>query len=140
MTRRWPCILFVLCCLPALVASASAECAWVLWQHILQPASAIRPGRCTGAYPTVPACTKAIDEEEVDARSGSPFLDITRKVPTDLLVMGKGAKWGREGLCLPDTVDPALVEGEEVRRGRRPEQRPDTQSGGQACVRELRGA
>jgi hypothetical protein len=58
------------------------------------------------AYPTASACTHAIDQEEAQARRGIPFLDVTRRAPTDLSVMDRKAEWVRVWQCLPASLDP----------------------------------
>ena len=89
----------------ASAATAYAECAWVLWEQY-STSTGDWPWKMYTAYPTVTACTKAIDQHEAEARRGIPFLDITRRVPTDVFVMERKGDWGRSWRCLPDTVDP----------------------------------
>ena len=89
MTTRWPCLaIAVLCGLLAVATSASAECAWVLWQEVL-----VGPGRWSLdegmeiAFPTKAKCEKRLKatvQAFAQATAGTrPFL-----------------------ACLPDTVDP----------------------------------
>ena len=87
MTRRWPCILFVLCCLPVLVASASAECAWVLWQELPVASGgwSLDTGR-ESAFPTKKGCEKRLGER-IQA-----FAQATTDMRPFLV-------------CLPDTAD-----------------------------------
>ncbi len=98
-------------CVFAVVATAAADCAWVLWK---QPTALKGGDGAWGlwtAYPTVTACTQALDSREIEARKGIPFTDISRRAPTDLFLMFREGDSGvfTSGIswqCLPDTIDP----------------------------------
>jgi len=98
MTRRWPCILFVLCCLPALVASASAECAWVLWEKVQR-----QEWDPKDAFPEADACKKDLRDQ---------LRKLTTRYPgSDELGDAVLLRADRETLlvsyrCLPDSMDP----------------------------------
>ena len=90
MPRRWQyVILATLCCLPALAASASAECAWVLWEEVPSASGSwsLDMGK-ESAFLTKAACEKRLKARirafaEAPTGGARPFLR-----------------------CLPDTVDP----------------------------------
>src|SRR5262245_8418819 len=111
MTRASRMMLFSMACLVFSTASASAECAWVLWK---QP-TALKGGdgqwEVWAAYPNITACTRALDSRETDARKGIPFTEISKRAPTELFLTFRkdlnsigdtGVTWQ----CLPDTIDP----------------------------------
>jgi hypothetical protein len=115
MMRRSPFFLIgAFCCLLGLAASASAECAWVLWSQTHDP----KPGAWTlqTAYPDVDDCTKAIDKREKEGRKATYVTEDGRKIkgvtdrraPTDLFVLyGRDASnGGMVWQCFPETVDP----------------------------------
>jgi hypothetical protein len=115
MTRRLSfLVLAVLCCAIALVASASAECAWVLWSQAHDPKAG--PWVLQTAYPSVSDCTKAIDRREKEGRKAEYVMEDGRKIkgtadrraPTDLFVLyGRSASNGGVAWqCFPETVDP----------------------------------
>ncbi len=102
MTARFPRILLVLLCLIALATSASAECAWVLWDGQLPSA----PGFDTtwiiaGTYPSANDCdaqlTRAVSFFRQHGYEVSPPQSGTA------VYTGKTQGYLH---CLPDTVDP----------------------------------
>jgi hypothetical protein len=115
MTRYWWWIsVAALSGVLAVAGSASAECAWVLWSQVHNP----NPGPWTlqTAFPSVRACTKALDTREKEAKKATYVTEDGRKIngvadrraETDLFQLyGRDAKNGGVAWqCFPDTVDP----------------------------------
>jgi hypothetical protein len=120
MMRRWSCISVVAFAgVLAVAASASAECAWVLWSQVHSPT----PGSWTlhTAYPSVKACAKALDAREKEAKKATYVTEDGRKIAgiadrraeTDLFQLyGRDASNGGVAWqCFPDTVDPRAAKG-----------------------------
>lgn len=98
----------------AFAASASAECAWILWSQVHSPS----PGAWTlqTAYPSMKACARALDAREKEAKKATYVTEDGRKIAgvsdrraeTDLFQLyGRDASNGGVAWqCFPDTVDP----------------------------------
>ena len=95
-----------------LATSASAECAWVLWQRVdsfdSRGALVSSPTDVGATYTTAAECITAIDG--LERRRQSPHSVLMRDARTRLIVMfrdnNQTVTKSRSFLCAPDTVDP----------------------------------
>jgi hypothetical protein len=95
MTRRVPYIaLATFCCLLAVATSASAECAWVLWQEEPIGSGSWSPGR---------GLKFVFDTRRECEQVANPDLSVLSKNTQESIARLRAGKFYS---CLPDTVDP----------------------------------
>jgi hypothetical protein len=93
MTRRWPCVLITaLCWVLTIAASASAECAWVLWGN--QP-----PRQPDGTYSLRPL-------DWIPWGADATKEECLRSVPPGYTAGTLSGSIPTMYICLPDTIDP----------------------------------
>jgi hypothetical protein len=116
MTRLRLASVIITLCLLACTATASAECAWVLWYRVTEyrTGGAVEgPYGAEEAYPTLAACQVGLDER-LDGWTAVEEKDPdhkTTKRPNYLLVQDKNSLRAQRlhALhCFPDTVDPRV--------------------------------
>jgi hypothetical protein len=97
VTTRWPWIILLttFCCLFALTASASAECARVLWAQY-DPDQWSLEAACSQTDGAQVACQRAIE-------------DLIQRTAENPRAQQIAERIHLRHICLPDTVDPREV-------------------------------
>jgi len=95
MTRRWLSVIAVFCGVLALAASASAECAWVLWSR----ATSIERNQ----FVTTPVTGFPTSQECASRASDLDLSELTEDERMKVRALGI---LSLDYTCLPETVDP----------------------------------
>src|SRR5262245_16111578 len=104
MRRHWRSIVLALCCSLALAASASAECAWVLWSYTFDTRSGYEDYNIDSAHATRTECGGAV-ERAAAVLKGKGY-NVAGAFPGSYEAIGEKGTTTRRYYCLPDTVDP----------------------------------
>lgn len=99
----------------AFATAASAEAAWVLWEHQLVPGSSpVDTWVIRAAWPDWNACKKEEEKTILDRVSMKPpeaDSKVNRFGNTVTAQAGMRVLWSFQFICLPDTVDPGGPKG-----------------------------
>ncbi len=113
MTKRWSrTVVVTLFILLAFTASASAECAWVLWSNLLSSNPVSRYAASTGGLwipesaGTRTECEKARDGTLISSVAAEAMGQGTRALAGGAVMGVVGPNGQVLFSCLPDTVDP----------------------------------